>query len=159
MRKLFSCLLVLLFTSCSGIKTAVKHQDKFEEVVPGQIKLIELPDSYVSRKVNCSGKDYVVAGNAFLRDSINKAINETYIKRMDPSTRKMVGGTGPIKINMTNPTQEDFEKIKTLNKGDVYIAPKGVWHGDSGFGGDDDLDECWILDIFTPPRDDLRNKA
>jgi hypothetical protein len=22
---------------------------------------------------------------------------------------------------MTNPTQEDFEKIKTLNKGDVYI--------------------------------------
>jgi hypothetical protein len=65
--------------------------------------------------------DYVVAGNAFLRDSINKAVNETYIKRMDPNTRKMVGGTGPIKINMTNPTQEDFEKIKTLNKGDVYI--------------------------------------
>ena len=65
--------------------------------------------------------DYVVAGNAFLRDSINKAVNETYIKRMDPNTRKMAGGTGPIKINMTNPTQEDFEKIKKLNKGDVYI--------------------------------------
>ena len=54
---------------------------------------------------------------------------------------------------------EDTQERTYLNKGDVYIAPKGVWHGDSVFVGDDELDECWILDIFTPPRDDLRNKA
>jgi Cupin domain len=38
----------------------------------------------------------------------------------------------------------------------AYLASPGVWHGDSVFIGDDELDECWILDIFSPPRDDLR---
>ena len=38
----------------------------------------------------------------------------------------------------------------------MYIAPAGVLHGDSIFIGDDEYDECWILDIFNPPRDDLR---
>jgi hypothetical protein len=38
----------------------------------------------------------------------------------------------------------------------AYLAPAGVWHGDSVFVGDDELDECWILDVFSPPRDDLR---
>ncbi|MDX2379976.1 MAG: hypothetical protein QNM02_09500 [Acidimicrobiia bacterium] len=38
----------------------------------------------------------------------------------------------------------------------AYLAPLGVWHGDSVFVGDDELDECWILDVFSPPRDDLR---
>ena len=37
-----------------------------------------------------------------------------------------------------------------------YLAPPGVWHGDSVFVGDDEFDECWILDVFAPPRDDLR---
>ena len=23
--------------------------------------------------------------------------------------------------------------------------------------GDDEYDECWILDVFAPPRDDLRS--
>jgi len=37
----------------------------------------------------------------------------------------------------------------------VYLARPGVWHGDSVFIGDDEYDECWILDVFAPPRDDL----
>jgi len=43
-----------------------------------------------------------------------------------------------------------------LNAGDVYLAPQSVWHGDSIFLGDEEYDECWILDVFAPPRDDLR---
>jgi hypothetical protein len=39
-----------------------------------------------------------------------------------------------------------------LNVGDVYLAPMSVWHGDSTFIGDDELDEVWILDVFAPPR-------
>ena len=30
--------------------------------------------------------------------------------------------------------------------------PANVWHGDSVFIGDDELDEVWILDVFAPPR-------
>ena len=39
--------------------------------------------------------------------------------------------------------------------GDVYLAPRTVWHGDSVFIGDDEYGECWILDVFAPPREDL----
>ncbi len=49
----------------------------------------------------------------------------------------------------------DSEKRVVLGEGEAYIAPKGVWHGDSVFIGDDEYGECWILDVFTPPRDDL----
>ncbi|MGH9209832.1 MAG: cupin domain-containing protein [Acidimicrobiales bacterium] len=42
----------------------------------------------------------------------------------------------------------------SLGPGELYIAPAGVWHGDSRFFGDDELDECWILDVFVPPRED-----
>lgn len=41
-----------------------------------------------------------------------------------------------------------------LGEGDVYLAPKGVWHGDSVFLGDDEHGECWILDVFSPRRED-----
>ena len=47
------------------------------------------------------------------------------------------------------------EERVVLGEGEAYIAPKGVWHGDSVFIGDDEYGECWILDVFTPPRDDL----
>ena len=43
-----------------------------------------------------------------------------------------------------------------LGAGEIYLAKRGVWHGDSVFIGDDEYDECWILDVFAPPRDDLR---
>ncbi len=49
----------------------------------------------------------------------------------------------------------DSEERVVLGEGEAYIAPKGVWHGDSVFIGDDQYGECWILDVFTPPRDDL----
>ncbi len=50
----------------------------------------------------------------------------------------------------------DVEERKVLGPGDVYLAPKSVWHGDSVFIGDDEYGECWILDVFAPPRGDLR---
>ncbi len=43
-----------------------------------------------------------------------------------------------------------------LGAGDVYLAPKTIDHGDSIFIGDDEYDECWILDVFAPPRADLQ---
>ena len=51
----------------------------------------------------------------------------------------------------------DDDARTVLNAGEIYLAPKQVWHGDSVFVGDDELDECWILDVFSPPRDDLRS--
>ena len=53
-----------------------------------------------------------------------------------------------------NDDPESQERV-VLGEGEAYIAPKGVWHGDSVFIGDDEYGECWILDVFTPPRDDL----
>jgi hypothetical protein len=41
---------------------------------------------------------------------------------------------------------------RVLRAGDVYLAPAGVWHGDSVFIGDDEYGEVWILDVFAPPR-------
>ncbi len=52
---------------------------------------------------------------------------------------------------------EDDERRQVLEENDLYLAPLSVWHGDSLFIGDDEYDECWILDVFAPPRDDLRN--
>ncbi len=52
--------------------------------------------------------------------------------------------------------EEDDQRRMVLEKNDFYLAPLSVWHGDSVFIGDDEYDECWILDVFAPPRDDLR---
>jgi len=54
-----------------------------------------------------------------------------------------------------NENPESQERV-VLSAGEVYIAPKGVWHGDSVFIGDTEYGECWILDVFAPPRDELR---
>lgn len=51
---------------------------------------------------------------------------------------------------------EDDRTRIVLEENDLYLAPEGVWHGDSVFIGDDEYGECWILDVFSPPRDDLR---
>lgn len=45
----------------------------------------------------------------------------------------------------------------TLSAGEIYLAPMNVWHGDSRFIGDAELDEVWILDVFTPVREDFRH--
>ena len=50
----------------------------------------------------------------------------------------------------------DDPERTVLDAGEVYLAKPGVWHGDSIFVGDDEFGECWILDVFAPPRDDLR---
>jgi quercetin dioxygenase-like cupin family protein len=52
--------------------------------------------------------------------------------------------------------EKDTEERVVIEPNQVYLAPLGVWHGDSIFIGDDEYDECWILDVFAPPRDDLR---
>lgn len=50
---------------------------------------------------------------------------------------------------------EDVAERSVLEPGDLYFAPRQVWHGDSVFIGDDEYGECWIIDVFAPPRDDL----
>ena len=52
------------------------------------------------------------------------------------------------------PEGANDERI-VLSEGDSYLAPRSVWHGDSVFIGDDVYGECWILDVFAPPRSDL----
>lgn len=49
------------------------------------------------------------------------------------------------------------ERRTTLHAGDVYLAHKTIWHGDSNFIGDDELNEVWILDVFAPPRTKKEN--
>jgi uncharacterized cupin superfamily protein len=53
----------------------------------------------------------------------------------------------------------DDQRRTVLRAGDVYLAPTNIWHGDSVFIGDDEYDECWILDVFAPPRTDLIDSA
>jgi hypothetical protein len=50
---------------------------------------------------------------------------------------------------------EDTVERTVLGPGDIYIAGHGIWHGDSVFHGDEEYGECWILDVFAPPRLDL----
>lgn len=51
---------------------------------------------------------------------------------------------------------KDSQERKVITEHQAYLAPIGVWHGDSVFVGDDEFNECWILDVFSPPREDLR---
>ena len=60
------------------------------------------------------------------------------------------------KLDFRIGAEDESERI-TLGVNELYLANRGVWHGDSVFIGDDEYDECWILDVFSPPRDDLRN--
>ncbi len=64
----------------------------------------------------------------------------------------VVRGTLDFRIGEGDPT----ERVQ-LGAGESYLAPPGVGHGDSVFIGDDEYGECWILDVFAPPRDDLRD--
>lgn len=47
------------------------------------------------------------------------------------------------------------ESRDVIGVNQAYLAPAGVWHGQSVFVGDDEFNECWILDVFSPPRADL----
>ena len=46
----------------------------------------------------------------------------------------------------------DDQRRVTLRAGEAYLAGCNIWHGDSIFIGDDELNEVWILDVFSPPR-------
>ncbi len=46
---------------------------------------------------------------------------------------------------------------EVLRPGDIYYAPKNLPHGDSRFIGDSRHGETWILDIFSPPREEYRS--
>ena len=54
-----------------------------------------------------------------------------------------------------NPGAREWVGVAFRMAGELYLAPIGVWHGDSVFIGDDEYGECWILDVFAPPRVDL----
>jgi hypothetical protein len=49
------------------------------------------------------------------------------------------------------------DQRRLLKPGDVYWAPTNYPHGDSQFIGDPETGETWILDIFSPPREEYRN--
>lgn len=53
----------------------------------------------------------------------------------------------------------DVAERTVLGVGDIYLARRGVWHGDSVFIGDDETGECWIVDVFAPPRRDTAEAA
>jgi len=60
------------------------------------------------------------------------------------------------KLDFRIDDDHDGTDRQVVGEHQAYLAPPGVWHGDSIFVGDDELNECWILDVFAPPRDDLR---
>lgn len=66
----------------------------------------------------------------------------------------VVRGGLDFRIGDESRPPEEHERV-VLGPGDSYLAYKGVWHGDSVFVGDEEHDECWILDVFAPPREDL----
>jgi mannose-6-phosphate isomerase-like protein (cupin superfamily) len=49
------------------------------------------------------------------------------------------------------------DRRQLLKPGDVYYAPRGVPHGDSHFIGDPAHGEVWIVDIFSPVREEYRS--
>jgi hypothetical protein len=82
--------------------------------------------------------------------------------RIDPST--------PLTPYDGHPDNEQFGLIiagqldfriggddrKLLGPGDIYWAPKNMPHGDSKFIPDPRTGETWILDIFSPVREEYR---
>ena len=76
----------------------------------------------------------------------------SYLHRHDENEQLGIVVRGALDFRIGDP---DDERRVVLNTGDVYLAPTNVWHGDSVFVGDEELDECWILDVFAPPRADL----
>ncbi len=78
----------------------------------------------------------------------------SYLHKHDEHEQLGVIARGALDFRIGDP---DSGERKVLKAGDFYLAPRGVWHGDSVFIGDDEYGECWILDVFAPPRDDLRN--
>lgn len=76
----------------------------------------------------------------------------SFLHRHDGNEQFGVVVRGALDFRIGDPV--DSDRV-LLREGDIYVAPRGVWHGDSNFIGDDEYGECWILDVFAPPRTDL----
>ena len=72
------------------------------------------------------------------------------------ATNEQLGIVARGRLNFRIGEEKDVEDRIELGAGEMYLARPGIWHGDSVFIGDDEYGECWILDVFAPPRDDLR---
>jgi len=77
----------------------------------------------------------------------------SFIHRHDSNEQLGIIFRGALDFRISS--DKDGGERVVLREGDVYLAPKNTWHGDSIFIGDSEYDECWILDVFAPPRDDL----
>lgn len=76
----------------------------------------------------------------------------SFLHRHDENEQFGVIVRGGLDFRIGEP---DDDRRVVLSAGDIYVAPRGVWHGDSHFIGDEEYGECWILDVFAPPRTDL----
>jgi hypothetical protein len=54
-------------------------------------------------------------------------------------------------------TSASDRTARVLKPGDLYYAPKDLPHGDSRFVGDPAHGEVWIMDMFSPVREEYRN--
>ena len=84
---------------------------------------------------------------------IDGGASGSYLHRHDAHEQLGIVMRGALDFRIGDPGSASRQ---VLRAGEVYLAPVSVWHGDSTFIGDDELGECWILDVFSPPRDDLR---
>jgi quercetin dioxygenase-like cupin family protein len=81
----------------------------------------------------------------------------SFLHRHDDTEQLGIVMRGALDFRIGNDA-DDQQRI-VLNAGDLYLAPRTIWHGDSIFIGDEEYGECWILDVFAPPRDDLRAES
>ncbi len=79
----------------------------------------------------------------------------SFLHKHDDNEQLGIVVRGALDFRITDDQADESRDV--IGTHQVYLAPKGVWHGQSVFVGDDELNECWILDVFSPPRDDLRN--
>ena len=77
----------------------------------------------------------------------------SFLHKHDDHEQLGIIARGKLDFRIGEQTSTDRSVI---GQNEAYLAPQGLWHGDSVFVGDDEYDECWILDVFSPPRDDLR---
>jgi mannose-6-phosphate isomerase-like protein (cupin superfamily) len=75
----------------------------------------------------------------------------SYLHKHDEHEQLGIVVRGGLDFRIGSP---DDERRVVLGPGDLYLAPRSIWHGDSVFLGDDEFGECWILDVFSPPRTD-----
>lgn len=76
----------------------------------------------------------------------------SFLHKHDANEQIGIIARGALDFRIGDPDSTDR---KVLKAGDIYLANQGVHHGDSVFVGDDEYDECWIIDVFAPPRTDV----